>query len=115
VAGTQTVGVLERGAELDLLREALDGVRTSGEGRLVLLAGEAGVGKTTLLEMFRRGLQERVLWGACDPLFTPRPLGPLLDVADETGGELEGMVQASAPPHDVASALMRPSIRTAPS
>jgi energy-coupling factor transporter ATP-binding protein EcfA2 len=72
-------------------------VRTSGEGRLVLLAGEAGVGKTTLLEMFRRGLQERVLWGACDPLFTPRPLGPLLDVADETGGELEGMVQGFGP------------------
>jgi len=116
VAGARNDGVLERGAELDLLRETLDGVRTSGEGRLVLLAGEAGVGKTTLLETFRDALQgDTVLWGACDPLFTPRPLGPLLDVADGTGGELEAMVQASAPPHDVASALMRELGRKRPS
>ena len=25
----------------------------------------------------------RVLWGACDALFTPRPLGPFVDIADE--------------------------------
>ena len=30
----------------------------------------------------------RILWGACDALFTPRALGPLLDVAEETGGDL---------------------------
>jgi predicted ATPase len=40
-------------------------------------------------------------------LFTPRPLGPLLDVADTTGGELRELVQSDARPHEVAGALMR--------
>ncbi|HEX7298589.1 MAG TPA: AAA family ATPase, partial [Solirubrobacteraceae bacterium] len=55
-------------------------------GRLVLVGGEAGVGKTALVREFADG--RRVLWGACDPLETPQPLGPLLDVADAAGGEL---------------------------
>ena len=49
----------------------------------------------------------RVLWGACDPLFTPRPLGPLLDVAEVVGGELAELVRAEARPHDVTMALRR--------
>ncbi len=44
--------------------------------------------------------------GACDPLFAPRPLGPLLDVARAAGGELAQLVQAGALPHDVSSALI---------
>jgi DNA-binding CsgD family transcriptional regulator/tetratricopeptide (TPR) repeat protein len=57
-----------------------------GEGRLVLLAGEAGVGKTSVVREFCR--QQRsgaeVLWGACDALGTPTPLGPLYDMARES-------------------------------
>ncbi|MDX1420926.1 MAG: hypothetical protein R3181_13255, partial [Rubricoccaceae bacterium] len=30
----------------------------------------------------------RILWGACDDLFPPRPLGPLHDIAHQTGGPL---------------------------
>jgi DNA-binding CsgD family transcriptional regulator len=54
-------------------------------GRLVFVEGEAGIGKTSLLGMFRDSLPATatVLLGACDPLSTPRPLGPLVDVADE--------------------------------
>ena len=52
---------------------------------MVLIAGEAGAGKTTLVGEFtaRVGRRALVLSGACDPLTTPRPLGPLLDIASE--------------------------------
>ena len=74
----------------------------------MLVSGEAGVGKTALLSRFcADACGVRVLWGACDALFTPRPLGPLLDVARETGGELGALVQSGALPHDVTSALLR--------
>jgi DNA-binding CsgD family transcriptional regulator len=42
-----------------------------------------------LLERVQRDLRDaRWSWGACDGLFTPRPLGPLYDLADQLGGEL---------------------------
>jgi DNA-binding SARP family transcriptional activator/ATP/maltotriose-dependent transcriptional regulator MalT len=72
----------------DLHDEAL-----GGSGRLVLVHGEAGVGKSALVREWS-GLARtrgRVLWGACDPLTSPRPLGPLVDVAphlDPRVGEL---------------------------
>jgi DNA-binding CsgD family transcriptional regulator/tetratricopeptide (TPR) repeat protein len=60
-----------------------------GDGRLILIGGEAGIGKTALVERFQRNLPEaRWSWGACDGLFTPRPLGPLYDLADQLGGAL---------------------------
>ncbi|MFD9635781.1 AAA family ATPase [Streptomyces violascens] len=45
---------------------------TRGAGRLVLLAGEVGVGKSTLLEALRQDLVgARCSWSACDGLFVP--------------------------------------------
>jgi DNA-binding CsgD family transcriptional regulator/tetratricopeptide (TPR) repeat protein len=100
--------LLERSGELSTLNEWLGNVAASSFGRLVLVAGEAGVGKTALLrrlhEEHRAG--PRFLWGACEALFTPRPLGPLLDIAELTGGELAEVVAAEAKPHDVAGALI---------
>ena len=52
------------------------------------MTGEAGIGKTVLVSAVTEDSQQRVLWGACDPLITPRPLGPLHDVAREAGGAL---------------------------
>jgi DNA-binding CsgD family transcriptional regulator/type II secretory pathway predicted ATPase ExeA len=100
--------LLERSSDLAVLNECLDAAG-NGHGSLVLVSGEAGVGKTALVRSFCDGLQDsaHVFWGACDPLFTPRPLGPLLDIADVVGGDLAELVQAGARPHDVAMALRR--------
>jgi DNA-binding NarL/FixJ family response regulator len=50
------------------------------------------------------GRSARVLWGACDPLFTPSPLGPLLAVAEGTGGGLAAAVERGAMPYEVVTA-----------
>ena len=100
--------LLERESELDLLTHALDAAMR-GTGSLVLVDGEAGVGKTALLHRFLDSVDEevRALWGSCDPLFTPRPLGPFLDVAETVGGDLLSTVQSDAKPYDVAANLVR--------
>ncbi len=79
----------------------------AGQGGVVIASGEAGIGKTALLRQFRGELPRRVtaLSGTCDPLFTPRPLGPLLEPAAELGGEPAALVVAGAKPFDVALAL----------
>jgi DNA-binding CsgD family transcriptional regulator/tetratricopeptide (TPR) repeat protein len=66
-------------------------------GCIALVAGEAGIGKTSLLQEFvkqQRGT--RVLWGACDALFTPRPLAPLHDISRQTQGALSKAVNSGA-------------------
>jgi ATP/maltotriose-dependent transcriptional regulator MalT len=101
--------LLERSRQFAALGESLGAVLGGSRGRLVLVGGEAGVGKTALVSRFceERGGSPRILSSACDALFTPRPLGPLLDVAAVTGGELEELVESGARPHEVAAALMR--------
>jgi DNA-binding CsgD family transcriptional regulator/tetratricopeptide (TPR) repeat protein len=101
--------LLERTGELSTLGECLEEVRRSSRGRIMLVSGEAGVGKTALLRQFCEEWSEsaRILWGACDPLFTPRPLGPLLVVAEDAGGVLEDVVASGVMPHEVVAALAR--------
>jgi predicted ATPase len=80
--------LLEREHALSALSQYLDDAR-AGAGRLVLVSGEAGVGKTALLEAFGATVTEaRWIAATCDGLFTPRALGPLFDLADELGGEV---------------------------
>ena len=112
----QAGDLLERSGPLEALAAMLEGVRSTSRGRLVLVTGEAGAGKTALVRRFtdeHRG-SARILWGACDALFTPRALGPLVDVAEETGRALEQAVAGDAGPHEVASALLRELARRAP-
>jgi DNA-binding CsgD family transcriptional regulator/tetratricopeptide (TPR) repeat protein len=45
-------------------------------------------------------------WGACDGLFTPRPLGPLFDLAGQLGGELGELCRAGAAREDLFRALL---------
>jgi DNA-binding CsgD family transcriptional regulator/tetratricopeptide (TPR) repeat protein len=108
--------LLERGGEFGVLEELLERVRCSSRGQLVLVSGEAGIGKTALLRRFceGRGRSARVLWGSCDSLFTPRALGPLLDIAQLTGGELARSLESGARPSDVATVLMREARRQTP-
>ena len=92
----RVVDLLERASFLDALAEYAAEAR-NGDGRLVLVSGESGIGKTALLEGFQqRSKGTRWLWGACDGLLTPRPLGPLFDIAVQSGGELAGLCQQGA-------------------
>jgi len=98
--------LLERAPFLAELEQRLGESRNIG--RLVLIGGEAGVGKTTLLRRFcALHPGSRAFWGACDPLFTPRPFGPLLDIAELTESELEGVLAQGAKPHEVVAVLLR--------
>lgn len=79
----------------------------SQTGRFCLIGGEAGVGKTALVRAFcGRVPHARVVWGACDPLYTSRPLGPFADIADAVGGELAQVCGGHARPHEVATAML---------
>ena len=78
--------LLERELQLGALHEYAADARR-GDGRLVLVSGEAGIGKSSLVEAFVDGLTDaRLAWTSCDGAFTPSALGPLQDVADQWGG-----------------------------
>ncbi|MGH2617922.1 MAG: ATP-binding protein, partial [Thermomicrobiales bacterium] len=79
--------LLERDHALDTLHRLL--MRAGeGYGSLVFIGGEAGIGKTALVRAFGAALPagSRVLTGMCDPLSTPRPHGPLHDIAEQARG-----------------------------
>jgi ATP/maltotriose-dependent transcriptional regulator MalT len=83
------VDLLERKQSLDLLREC-------PPGQLVIVSGEAGVGKTALVRAYCGESGDQVVWGHCDALRTPRPMGPLHDVARLVGGRFAGIMAADS-------------------
>jgi DNA-binding CsgD family transcriptional regulator/tetratricopeptide (TPR) repeat protein len=84
--------LIERGPALQVLRSAY-AVAGQGAGRTALVFGEAGIGKTSLVTQLVAGLRgNRVLWGGCEALFSPRPLGPLYDIADALGANFKAML-----------------------
>ena len=98
--------LLERDDALAALDEALAEART-GRGSVVLVSGDAGVGKTALVRAFctRSAADLRVLVGACDGLRTPRPLGPFADIARAVGGSLARLVSEGASGGSIFDAL----------
>ncbi len=81
------------------LAELLGAARSAreGHGLTIALAGEAGIGKTTLVTHLADTLRAegtRVLWSGCEALFTPRPLGPLYDIADALGSGVDALLAA---------------------
>jgi DNA-binding CsgD family transcriptional regulator/tetratricopeptide (TPR) repeat protein len=99
--------LLERDAELSALSEAL-AAADAGHGRVVLIGGEAGIGKTRLTRAFcesHRG-QYRIAWGGCDDLSTPRPLGPFRDMAGELGDAFKQALAAQPSRSEVFDAVL---------
>jgi DNA-binding winged helix-turn-helix (wHTH) protein/tetratricopeptide (TPR) repeat protein len=79
--------LLERASAAAELTRSL-AAAAAGAGRVVLVAGEAGIGKTTLVQRFQDevGGRATVLAGAADDLSTPRVLGPIRDLVDQLPG-----------------------------
>jgi DNA-binding CsgD family transcriptional regulator len=98
--------LLERAPYLEELRTCLEQA-AAGEGRALLLGGEAGAGKTVLVERFRRFADHRVraLVGSCDALSTPRPLGPLLDIAPGLDPAIQRLLDEGASRHALFGAV----------
>jgi ATP/maltotriose-dependent transcriptional regulator MalT len=96
----------ERSAALDLLDDLLR--RSATRGRVAVVAGEAGLGKSALVAEFARrcGPDARILWGGCDPLITPRALGPLQDIARQAGGSLAAQVNAGGTQEQIFTAFL---------
>ncbi len=84
--------LLERDAQLAQLREYMDQAIQS-EGRLVLVGGSAGIGKSSLVRAFCRSVEDdvQVLIGTCDALATQNPLGPLFDIAAAIGPQANAL------------------------
>ncbi|MGQ0571172.1 MAG: helix-turn-helix transcriptional regulator [Armatimonadota bacterium] len=101
------VELLERERFLDELAATLKAV-ASGKGRTVLVSGEAGIGKTALVERFTEQNSQtvRVLWGGCEVLFTARPLGPLRDIARQTRSDLLALLDREASRASIFSAFL---------
>ena len=99
--------LIERESQLAALRQYADEA-SQGSGRLVLISGEAGVGKSVLLEESAHDLNDaRWLWAGCDGLFTPAALGPLLDLASQLDGELLRLCHAEAKRDQLYGALLQ--------
>lgn len=99
--------LLEREESLAVLESCLVEAR-SGVGRIALVTGEAGIGKTSLARAFceRHSDDALVWWGACDALSTPRPLSPLYDIARAAGGDLAAVMASDASPYERFSAFL---------
>ncbi len=103
----KTDALLERGPLLEELRRHAAAAFERRAGRLVMIAGEAGVGKTSLIRAFRATQPAGVviLSGACDAMSAPSPLGPLLDFAAEVDGKLASLVESGRRDQVFASLL----------
>lgn len=81
--------LIERAGFLTLLQTKILTI-AEGEGHCVIVSGEAGIGKTSLVKFFckeQRG-DCNIYQGACDALFTPRPLAPLYDIIWQVNSNL---------------------------
>ena len=108
--------LLERDLQLKALTELLDSTDSDG-GKVVLIRGEAGIGKSALVREFLADRADRahVLVGYCDDLLTPHPLGPFWDIANGSeplsvaleAGDRVGVMRTTL---DLLSRPLRPTV-----
>ncbi|MDX6276762.1 MAG: hypothetical protein QOJ72_890, partial [Nocardioidaceae bacterium] len=94
--------------ERDLLLASLEtelALSREGAGRLVLLTGEAGIGKSSVLTAFLDAHADdvRTVIGYCDPLESPRSLGPFVDMAAALDAGLHETLRSTGEPRRVMS------------
>src|SRR5262245_3340398 len=106
-----------REAEVEAVAEALDAV-AGGERRLLLVRGEAGIGKTRLLEVVREGAGSRrfvVLEGRATELERDVPLAPVVDAFESGLRELpEPRLRSVGEEHLALLAGVLPGVSDAP-
>jgi DNA-binding CsgD family transcriptional regulator/tetratricopeptide (TPR) repeat protein len=99
--------LLEREKDAAVLAAAL-AEAVAGRGRIALVSGEAGIGKSAFVEHFIEANSTGlcVLKGHCDPLFTPTALGPLYDIARQARADLLAALEGGAPRAALFSAVL---------
>ena len=103
--------LIEREAVLATLQAAC------GSGRVALVAGEAGIGKTSVLRALAlaHAARGQVWWGACDALETPHPLAPLQDMARDATPPVRAVLAAAlASPRPALFEAVLEALRNAP-
>ncbi|TMC09610.1 MAG: helix-turn-helix transcriptional regulator, partial [Chloroflexi bacterium] len=90
--------LLERERQLGELADAMAAAE-AGDGSLVLIGGEAGIGKSSLVAHLARARPAgRALLGVCDPLGTPQALAPFLELAGQLDPDLPPRLRAAVAP-----------------
>jgi DNA-binding CsgD family transcriptional regulator/type II secretory pathway predicted ATPase ExeA len=105
----QDLNLLERELQFAQFRAAVAALRgPAPQGSNVLVLGEAGIGKTTLLRAARTELGGDVewLWGACEPLVAAPPLAPLLDWLDRLPPGLGAALRQGRTTPDVLAGML---------
>ena len=75
-------------------------------GQILLVGGEAGVGKTSLVRAFTAGVEGRVLLGACERLVTPRRSGRSWMSLGRSADRFAADIEAGRHPRQVALTLL---------
>lgn len=104
--------LLEREVATQSLSEILQDA-SKGRGRIVVVEGEPGIGKSALVQSFceTTGDDVRVHWGWNDPLTTPRPLGALHDMAASADSEVAQMLRRGASPEQIFAGVLNALLR----
>lgn len=98
--------LFERENYLQILEDKFNHI-VNGDGLVVLISGEAGIGKTSLVEKFIENKDVKIYWGACDSLNIPRPLGPLYDIAIQSTSNLFNLLVKNEERHVIFSSTLQ--------